>query len=81
MDIEKGLEEMGNYTLMQQPGGVGNLPSTDTHKKKMKKNISKYLDPNYDPEDDDKYLENIPPWTPRELTIAGVASGSGESFL
>ena len=33
------------------------------------------------PEDDDVYLEELPPWTLKEIVIAVLAAGSGEMII
>jgi len=67
MDIESGIE-MKKEPLYGK--GVASLPSPRTHKEML-------ADPHFNPEDDDEYLKKLPEWTLWEMTIAGVASGSG----
>jgi len=74
MDIETGLE-LGKFPLMSQ--GEADLPSPNAYKAA----VIRASAPGFDPEDDDKYLEKIPEWTVKEMAVALVASGSGESIL
>ena len=67
MDLENGIQ-MGKVPLTE---GLPNSSSQNAH-------IAKLGHPDFDPEDDDEYLKKIPEWTAREMTIAGVASVSGE---
>ena len=69
MDIEAGIE-MKSEPLFEQ--GVASLPSPKTHHQEM------LASSNFNPEDDDEYLKKLPEWTMWELTVAGVASGSGK---
>jgi hypothetical protein len=67
MDIESGIE-MKKEPLYTK--GVASLPSPKTHKEMI-------AEPGFNPEDDDVYLKKLPEWTMWEMTITGIASGSG----
>lgn len=65
MDIESNVE------MTTQPflGGVASLPSPKSHAEQIR-------DPNFNPEDDDEYLEQLPEWTMAEIATAVGAVGS-----
>ena len=67
MDIESNVE------MTTQPflggGGVASLPSPKSHAEQIR-------DPNFNPEDDDEYLEQLPEWTVAEIATAVGAVGS-----